>query len=165
MITFMVEPNIGYAIGINLESSLQIDVKLMYPFQKFGFAIEAGTILTQEKAHIHVFLGPMMFLYNNNNWRIPVSLGINLFNGKTLYFGFGGFVSAHYKLTKNIYTGFNLGISYAFNNVYDEFTGFRTETVKYNEGTLTRDVPVYERKDHYGSYIYIKPSLMIGFQF
>jgi hypothetical protein len=82
-----------------------------------------------------------------------------------LYYGIGGMLSAHYRLLKNFYIGGNLGITYAFNNVYDEFVGFETKTTKYNEATFTQTVPVFERKSHYGSYFYLRPSLVIGIQF
>jgi hypothetical protein len=169
---FMVEATTGYALGINVDSAMQLSIKIMYPFERFGVALEAGTILTPDKASFHVFLGPMMFFINNENWRIPLAIGFDLFDGETLYYGIGGFISIHRKLTNHFYAGVNLGITYAFNNVYDELTGHRTERVvtEYPAGSgnavfMDREIPIFERKNHWGSYIYLKPSLLIGFQY
>lgn len=162
---FMVEANTGYAIGINLNSAMQVDLKLTYLFNRFGFIVEAGSILTPDKASVHIFLGPMMVFMINEKWRVPVAFGFDMFYGNTFYYGIGAIASAHYILTKTMYAGLNLGITYAFNNIYDEFIGYRTITNVYNEGTFTQTVPVYETKDHYGSYVYLKLSAVFGFQY
>jgi hypothetical protein len=162
---FMFEANTGYAVGVNLDSAMNIDAKLMYSFQKFGLILEGGSLLTPEKASLHLYIAPTIFLINNEKWRVPIALGFDLIDGKTQYYGIGGILSAHRSLAKNIYAGVNLGLTYAFDNRYDEYIGDETKTVRYNEGTLTQTVPVYQSKSHYGSYIYIKPSLSIGIQF
>ena len=166
----MSKANAGYAIGINLDNATQIDLKIMYPYQRFGFALEAGTILTPNKASTHVFLGPMIFFINNENWRVPLALGFDLIHGKTLYYGVGGFLSVHRRLVNHFYAGLNLGITYAFNNVYDELTGYQNKKEIVDDGTgnavfVDRTVPIFERKNHYGSYIYFRPSFLIGLQF
>ena len=166
----MAEFNTGYAVGINTDSGVELGVKLMYPFLKSGVLFELGGIFTPDKPTFHFFIGPMFFIYINDAWRVPVTFGFVLLNGKTLYYGVGGIVSVHRKLTKNIYAGLNIGITYAFNNVYDEITGYKTEKVIADDGTgnaiyIDREVPIIERLDHWGSYIYIRPSLSIGLQF
>jgi hypothetical protein len=162
---FLVEANVGYAVGINLDSAVKIDIKVMYTFTKFGFALEAGSLLTPDKYSFHVFAGPMMFFINNEKLRVPLAIGFDLFQGKTLYYAIGTCLSLHYRLTKYIYAGINLGITYAFNNVYDEIVGEKENKIVYLEGTFTQLIPIIESRSHYGSYIYIKPSISIGFQF
>jgi hypothetical protein len=162
---FMTEINSGYAAGINLDNLIFLDVKIIYPYEKFGFVIEAGSMFTPDSSTIHVFLGPMMFLLNNSKWRVPLALGLDYFHGDTLYYGLGGIISLHHRLTNYFYAGLNLAITYAFNNVYDELTGYRTIVTTFDDGTTkTQTVPVIERKDHYGSYIYFKPSILVGIQ-
>ena len=122
--SLLVEANAGYALGINLDNAMQIDAKLMYPFQRLGFAIEVGAVLTPDKTTAHVFLGPMLFLLNNEKWRIPIALGFNLLNGESFRYGIGGFISLHRRLLNHLYVGFNLGISYAFVQNYTEVIGY-----------------------------------------
>jgi hypothetical protein len=59
---FMVEADVGYTIGINLESAMQIDVKLIYPYKRFGLVLEAGSMILSEKKAIHFFIAPLSFL-------------------------------------------------------------------------------------------------------
>ena len=167
---FLVEANAGYAFGVNLDSAMQIDAKLMYTFQRFGFAVEAGSIFTPDKTSFHVFLGPMVFLINTENWRVPLALGFDLYHGETLYYGVGGFASVHRRLFNHFYIGLNLGVTYAFNNVYDELTGYETKKEVVDDGTgnaifVDRTIPVFKSKNHYGDYFYFRPSLVIGLQF
>jgi len=161
---FMIEINAGYAIGINLNNTIPVNVKLIYSYERFGFVAEAGGLFS-DSSFFHLFLGPMIYVINIPKWRIPIALGFDIFHGESLYYGIGSIFSAHYRLTNNLYVGLNIGITYAFNNVYEEFVEYRTITTIYNETTLTQTVPVYESKNHFGSSIYIKPSLSIGMQF
>ena len=169
----MAEVNAGYSIGINLDSAIEINIKAIYPlqtFQKFGLILEAGGLLTPDEFTFHLFAAPYYTIINNENWRVPIALGFELYHGKSLYYGIGGNISLHRRLTKNIYVGVNLGLTYAFDNIYNEFIGYDIKKEIIDDGTgnamfADRPVPVYERKNHYGSYIYIKPSLTIGFQF
>ena len=170
LLSFMIETNVGYAIGINLDNAVLVDAKIMYPVERFGVALEAGSIFTPDEASFRFFIGPMLFLINNENWRVPIVLGFDLFHGETLYYGIGGFVSVHRRLTKHIYAGINLGITYAWNNVYDVLTGYETKKEVVDDGTgnavfVDRQVPVFESKNHRGNYIYIRPSIAIGLQF
>jgi hypothetical protein len=137
----------------------------MYSFQKFGVVLEGGSLLASEKAALHFFLAPAYYFVNTEKLRIPLAIGFDLYNGNTMYYGIGSILSAHYRLAKNFYIGANFGITYAFNNVYDEFVGLETKTVKYKEGTFTQEVPVYESKSHFGSNFFLRPSLVIGLQF
>jgi hypothetical protein len=169
-ITFMTEINTGYAVGINLDNSVFLDARLSYLYKMVGFTVEFGSLFTPDKFSFHTFLGPMISIVNNEKWRVPLTIGFDLFYGKTLYYGIGSSFSLHYKLTKNFYVGINLGITYAFNNVYDEITGYKTNKEVDDDGTgnaifVERTVPIIESINHYGSYIYIKPSILIGFQF
>jgi len=164
-ITFMFEASPGYAVGINMESALFINGRIIYPIDRFGLVLEAGSLFTPEEASFNLFMGPMMFLFNNGTWRVPLALGLNIFNGETLYYGIGVIASVHYIFTRYFYIGLNIGITYAFNNVYDELTGYRTVTTVFNEGTFTQTLPVYESRDHWGNYIYFRPSLVIGLQY
>lgn len=166
---FMFEVNSGYAVGVDLENAVQIDAKIISRFRNVGFLLEAGTLRTPDEPSVHIFLGPLVFFINDEKWRIPLALGFDLFHGETLYYGIGGIVSAHRTLSNNIYTGINLGITYAFNNVYNELTGYSKRKELTDDGSgnavyIERTVPVFEKKDHFGRYIYIRPSIIIGIQ-
>ena len=168
--TFMFETNVGYAVGVNLDNALCFDVRITYPYEKFGFVLEAGSIFTPNKNSFHVFIGPMMFLLDNEKWRIPLSLGFDFFQGETSYYGIGSIISGNFKFTKNLYAGLNLGIAFAFNNIYTEITGYKTSKEVVDDGTgnavfVERTTPILENKDHWGIYIYFKPSALIGLQF
>lgn len=173
---FMVEFNTGYAAGINLDNAIHLDAKITYPFQKFGFVLEAGSLFTPDKPSFHFFLGPMYFFINDKNWRVPLAIGFDLVNGETLYLGLGSIISVHRRLTKHIYTGLNLRITYAFNNEYEEVTGYKDAAIGVDkngdkiypigsDGTPVLLSPIRERKSHWGSYVYVKPSILIGLQF
>jgi len=144
----MCELNSGYSIGINTDSGMQIDVKGMFLYDRFGVTLEAGSQLTPDKASFHLFLGPGIVVLNTGNWRMPVSIGMELFHGKTMHYGIGAIVSVHYVITDLLYAGLNLGLTYAFNNVTEQQKG-----------------PAVERTDNWGSYLYIRPSLVFGIQF
>jgi len=167
---FMVELDAGYAFGINVNSAVNFEVKLLYTYQRFGFVVEAGALISDNTV-FHLFLGPAFFFINNEKWRVPVAVGFDLSGGKTLFYGMGGLVAVHYSITKNIYTGINLGVTYAFDNRYDELTGYRKGTYFYTDPDTgfvkegTTDIPVFETKSHFGSYVSITPSIVIGFQF
>jgi len=167
---FMVETNVGYAVGVNLNNAMQIDTRLYYSFERFGFAIEAGSLFTTDYSVFHLFLGPMYYFINNEKWRLPIILGFDFMKNETDYLGAGAVIALHYRFTKYFYTGVNLGITYAFDNIYDEITGYKTEAYTYIDGSGNpqlgkRNVPVMESKHHYGNNFYFKPSLVIGLQF
>jgi len=164
--SFLIEANAGYALGINIDSAIQIGLKLTYPIEKFGFSVEAEIMLNSEKISFQSSLvGFVVFFYIKEKWRIPVTIGFEINNGNTFYYGIGGVISAHYMLTKSFFVGLNIGITYFINNVYDELTGYKTNTIIYNEGIFTQTVPVFEKKNHWGSYIQIRPSILVGLQF
>jgi hypothetical protein len=162
--TFLVETNVGYSIGIKLENALQIDARLIYSFRTFGITLQAGSLLT-DKSTIHLFIAPAYYFLNNQKIRIPLAVGFDLFHGKIVSYGIGSMLSVHYRLSKKFYAGGNLGLTYIFNKVYDEFVGYETKKIVYNETILTQTLPVYESKSHYGVSFYIRPSLVVGLQF
>jgi len=169
--TIMVETNAGYSVGINLENNYQLDIKLYYPINRFGLIVEVGSLFPQNDGYFHFFIAPMYFIINTEKWRVPVAIGFDVMGGKNnLYYGIGGSVAAHYSVTRNFYAGINLGIAYAFDNRHQDITGYRTEKVVVDDSTgnavfIDRNVPVFETKSHFGSYIFLKPSIAIGFQF
>jgi hypothetical protein len=109
---FIVELNTGYAIGMELPDVVPIEIKLVYPYTRFGFTIESG-ILLGENIGFHLFLGPTIFIINNPRMRVPVSFGLN-FNviNKNTFYGIGGIVSFNYAIHRNIFIGANLSINY-----------------------------------------------------
>lgn len=163
---FMVELNAGYSLGINLNNATQADIRLYYSFEKFGFTIEAGGLFSTDYSAFHLFLAPIYYFINNDKWRLPLAVGLDFINDKTYFIGIGSFIAIHYRLTKYIYTGFNLGVTYAFNNIYEELTGYKKTITNFDDGTSkTQTTPIYEIKDHYVNNFYFKPSLIIGLQF
>jgi hypothetical protein len=163
---FMVEVNGGYAVGVNLDNAGYFDTRLYYPFGKFGLAFEAGGLFADNSSMLHFLIGPMVYFFNNNKWRVPLILGFDIMNGKTGYFGVGIIAAVHRSFTDHFYMGFNIGITYAFDNIYEEITGYRTTTTRFDDGTSkTQTTPVLENRSHYGNYVYFKPSLVIGFQY
>jgi hypothetical protein len=60
----MIETNAGYAIGVDLDSAIEINVRLICPLQRFGVILEGGILLTPEKNSDHIFIAPMMFIIN-----------------------------------------------------------------------------------------------------
>jgi hypothetical protein len=166
----MIEADAGYAIGINLNNAAFSDIRYFTSFDRFGFVLQAGSFFSQETIAYHIFLGPMMNLIKTPKWRVPLALGIDIIGENSHYFGIGSLIAVQYAFTNRFYVGFNLGITYAFNNIYDEITGYRTnKTVGQDDGgndiIITQTVPVMESKNHYGNRFYFKPSLVIGIQF
>ncbi|MCL2181021.1 MAG: hypothetical protein FWB83_07825 [Treponema sp.] len=172
---FIIEANAGYSIGINTDSAIQFDVKFIYPYHRFGIILEVGGFFIPDNITFHCFLGPMYKIIDNNKWRLPVALGLEFYQGKTLFYGIGGIISAHYLFSKHFYVGLNIGITYAFNNVYEEITGYRDASIGVDGsgnkvypigpgGAPILQTPIRERKDHYGNYFFIKPSFLIGVQ-
>jgi hypothetical protein len=168
--TFMIEVGNGYNVGVNLENAYQLDARLYYPIFRFGVVLEAGGII-QENSLFHFFIAPMYLIINTSKWRVPVAVGFDLMGGKNnIYYGIGAMAAVHYSFTKNFYAGLNLGVSYAFDNRYEEITGYKTEKITVDDGTgnaifVDRTVPILETKSHFDSYIYFKPSVVIGLQF
>ena len=112
MPAFLIELNTGYAIGIDMPNSVPIEIKMVYPYTRFGFTVETGILLADDIG-FHLFLGPTVFIVNNPKIRIPVSLGfdITVINKDKLFYGIGGIVSFNYSINKNIFCGFNLEIN------------------------------------------------------
>jgi len=163
---FLIELNTGYAIGINMPSSVPIEIKMVYPYNRFGFTIETG-ILLADNIGFHLFLGPTIFILNNPKIRIPVSLGfdIAILDKNKFYYGIGGIISFNYSLNKNIYCGFNLEINYNFNNPYNEIVGYKDAAIGMDEngnkiypidreGNPVLYMPILENRDHFGNNIY-----------
>ena len=145
---------------------MQVDVKFIYSYQRFGLVLEAGNLFTNESS-VHIFMGPMINIINTEKLRVPLTIGFDLFHGNTLFYGVGGTASIHYILTKRLYLGLNAGFSYVFNNVYNEITGYNTIREVVDDGMgnpvfADRNVPIIERKNHFGNYFYFRPSILIG---
>jgi hypothetical protein len=162
--SFMVEVNTGYAIGVNLDNTIQIDTRLYYPIERFGFTVEVGSFI-QDESLFRILFAPMMCIINTSDWRVPFILGMDVKAGDNSYFGIGGAISVHRKLTNYFYAGFNLSITNYLIHSYREFVGYRIETIIYNEETFTKNVPVFEDKRDFGSRFYFKPSFVIGLHF
>ena len=167
---FMIEFNTGYSVGINMDNTFQFDVKLYYPLSypsgRFGFVILAGGLLTPDESYKHIYMGPILFFNLIPKWRVPLSIGFDIMGGDTTYLGIGSTVGVHHSLTKNIYTGLNLGVTFAMNNKYSVLTGHRQNVTTFDDGTtLTQTVPIFENRSHYGNRWLFMPSLIIGFQY
>jgi len=176
----LIELNTGYAIGINLPNAVPVKIKLVYPFMHFGLTFEGG-ILFDEDNGSQLFFGPAFFIINNPRIRVPISLGLDLCTiNKSNYYGIGGIISFNYVFKKNMYFGANLSINYYLNNLYEEVTGYRDAAIgvvigddgnQYilypmdNNGNPIKIRPIMEKKNHFGNYIHIKPTVSIGFQF
>jgi len=126
---YLLELETGYAFGINLQNSVPIEIKMVYPIFRFGFTLESG-ILLGENIGFHFFLGPTFFIINNTRMRVPLSIGLDLCTiNNNLYYGLGGIISYHYVLHKNIYVGVNFSINYNINNPYEEIVGFKDAAI------------------------------------
>jgi len=178
---FLAELTTGYAFGINLQESVPVEIKLVYPIFRFGLTLESGVLLGENNG-FHFFLGPTFFVINNSKVRVPLSIGLDLCTiNENLYYGIGGIISFNYVLHKNIYAGANLSINYNFNNPYEEVVRIETKDAaigidpetgnkiypmdKEGKPILETRTPIKENRNHFGNYIYIKPSISIGFQF
>jgi hypothetical protein len=171
-LSFMIEFSIGYAVGVNLDNATFFDVKLLYPFGRFGYAVELGGILSTDERLAHAFLGPMVLIVDTQKLKVPFIVGVDLLGiigGKTTWLGIGGIVAAHYSLNKTTYLGINFEATYAMNNRYEEIVGYQTNRETVDDGTgnavfVNRIIPITEMKSHYGNNWYIKPSILIGYQ-
>jgi hypothetical protein len=175
---FLVELNSGYSIGINLPSAMPIELKLVYPFSRFGFTVEGGTfLLFEESPGYHIFFGPTFFVINNQKIRIPISLGVDITGYKNnLYLGAGGIVSFNYSLSKYLYAGINIEVNYDFISPYDKIIGYKDAAIGVDEGgnkiypidskgNPIKTTPITEKKYHFDNNIYLKPTIAIGMQF
>jgi hypothetical protein len=176
--SLLLEINTGYAFGIELPNSIPIELKLVYPFRRFGCTLEAGTLLSGDARAIHIFIGPTFFVINNPQIRMPISLGLDVLANynKSSYFGIGGIVSFHYSITKNIFIGTNVEISYDFNHSYEETVGYSDAAIGVDEngnkiyplgpgGNPIYYTPIRENKNHIENNFYIKPTIGVGIQF
>jgi hypothetical protein len=164
--SFLAELSTGYAVGIGLDNAFNFDIKFMYPYKRFGFAIEAGGLFTSSGPAFHTLLGPMILIVNTPKWRVPLIFGGDMILRDTTYFGVGGILSVHRRLSNIIYFGASFEVTYAFANLYDELTGYKTNVTKFDDGTSkTQTVPVFENKSHFENNFYLKPSLLMGLQF
>jgi len=172
---FMIETSGGYAIGVDLDSAAFFGARLVFPFRRFGLAIEAGSMFLHDNSYGHVFFGPLIYVVNNSQWRVPISLGFDMIvKGDGNRLGIGGSVSVHRMLTSRFYAGANLGISYAFSHRYSRevFRGYRTGNILVDDGTgnavfVEVTAPVYETENRnvFGNRFHFRPSLLIGMQF
>jgi hypothetical protein len=107
---------------------------------------------------------------------LPFSLGFDLKINDTPYLGLGSILAFNYSLTKNIYLGINAEINYYINNPYEEITGHKDAAIGIDEngdkvyqidgkGNPILTTPIIETKNHFGSYIHIKPTIAIGRQY
>jgi len=152
-LSIFVETSAGYSIGINIDGAFQMDLRMTTLLGKYGLMFEYGGAFSPGNPSFHLYLGPAMLVYSNGNWKIPLSIGFDIFSGNTIYYGFGAAASAQYKFSKYFYTGFNFGITYAFNNVINEVIAISSQG------------PKIVKKDRFGSYVYLRPSIVIGAQF
>jgi hypothetical protein len=171
---FLVEANTGYAFGINLDNVLSVDLKLLYPINSSGINTEIGILHANsvEDLRLRFFIGPMFFFHNSSQWRSLITMGFHVSANiasidKSFYLGLGSSVSLHRQLTRNIYAGLNLGITYVFNIIYEEIIGYNTSVITNTNTGLTSEYTYPEKKykNHFGNNFYIKPSLLIGFQY
>ena len=178
---FIIELNAGYAIGIDLPNVIPIEIKLVYPVNRFGLTIESGALLG-DNVGFHFFIGPTFFVMNNYRIRVPLSLGfdINVMN-KSTYYGIGTIVSFNYFFHKNMFLGLNLSLNYNFNNPYKEVVRIETKDASIGIDPITGNkiypmdkdgnpiyeihTPIMENRNHFGKYIHIKPTISMGFQF
>jgi hypothetical protein len=165
--SILVELNTGYAIGIDLPSSVPIEIKLVYPFTHFGLTLEAGPLISPDITGIHIFFGPTFFAINNAKIRLPISIGVDMNYKNDSYFGVGGIIGFNYVLAKYLYVGINVEVNYDFSHPYNEKVGERDEYyLDTNDGVVkNRTVPIMENKNHIENNIYIKPTVGIGIQF
>ena len=178
----LIELNTGYAFGINMDSSLPIELKMVYPYTRFGITIEGGALLhSDNKAGVHFFVGPTLFIINNPKIRLPISVGFDLMVKNSTYFGLGGIVSFNYSLAKNLYLGINTEVNFYINHPYEEAVGIDTKDASIWTNPITgkkvyltdkngKNIEVIyaerkEMKNHFGRYIHIKPTIAIGIQF
>jgi hypothetical protein len=163
---FMVEINSGYATGINLNNAALCEIRLLYPYKRFGFAIGAGGIFAHKYKAFQGVLGPMFLFINNDKWRLPLIIGGSILSTTTDYFGISGILAVHYRLQKNIYIGTSIDVSYYFNNMYKEYVGDQKTITRFDDGTTkTQTVPIMQNTNHYGNSFYIKPSMVLGLQY
>jgi hypothetical protein len=170
----------GYGFGINMANQVPIDIGLTFPIlNQFGFTTKFGMGIPMNgaKCFYHVFVGPTIFAINEENMRLPISLGIDLLgNNENIYMGFTGIVAFHYAVTKNIYIGISAEINYYINNKYFELIYYKDNATHLTSsgdyayplnqyGEPIYQTPVYKITDHIGSYVNIKPALCIGLQF
>jgi hypothetical protein len=176
-----IELNSGYAIGIDTDNAIPLELKLIYPYNRFGLTVELGALFSEEETGFHFFIGPTFFIINTPKIRFPVSLGFDFMHLKTVYYGIGGIASFNYSLTKNIYIGINAEINFYFNNRYEEIVRIDQKDASIGIDPITGNkiypmdkdgnpiyysyTPIKENRDHYGAYFHIKPTITIGFQF
>jgi hypothetical protein len=165
------EFGIGYNIGINMDGSVPVDIKMTIPFSDFGFTLAGGAHIAENTGG-HIFAGLSYFIINNEQIRLPVSLGFEMHgNNRSTYLGITGMVSYHYVLTKDFYIGFNAEINYYFNNRYSDLGNGKGSSVNSVDYSKVPPVPVTtfpspetEIRDHWGSFVTIKPTICIGIQ-
>jgi len=114
----------------------------------------------------------MMYLVNDPQFRVLLTLGFDIMGNETTFFGIGSTLSVHRRLGDFLYVGVNLGIVYAFNHIHEARTGYRTDrvVVEYPSGSgnavfVDRTIPIYENRNHFGNRFHFRPSLLIGLQF
>jgi len=163
----MYEIGSGYSIGINRDNSVPLEIRMVIPFGNFGIMVSGGADFVKENGG-HAFLGVSYFVFNTKSMRVPVSLGFGISgNQKHFYMGFSGMASYHYMFTKNIYAAFTVEVNYSFNDRYNDIVGNGAGSpangVVYPITILP--APKTEETNHFGSYVYIKPTICIGYQF
>lgn len=161
---YMHEAGAGYASGMEPENAVFSDAGLRYPFGRLGLVVQAGGLFNQDSAMFHLYLGPMLCIVSNPEWRLLLDLGLDLMAGRSYWVGFGTSVSAHRSLSENLYVGVNLGVVYAFNHMYREETGQYTYEFDSNTGG-SNEVPVTENRNHSVNRFLFKPSIVLGLQF
>ncbi|MDR2446529.1 MAG: hypothetical protein LBD58_04455 [Treponema sp.] len=51
----LMELNTGYAFGVELPDAIPIELKLVYPFTRFGLTLESGVLLSDNLQSLHIF--------------------------------------------------------------------------------------------------------------
>jgi len=174
---FMMEINTGYSIGINQPNAIPIDIKIIYPYNRFGFTLEAGMAISDDIGY-RLFLGPTFFVINNPKIRLPISIGydINGINNNNILHGIGIISSFNYRLNNMFYFTVNLNINYAFNESYNEIVGYKDAAIGIDlngnkiyaigpNGNPILTTPIMEKRNNFGNYIHIRPTIGIGIQF
>lgn len=166
---FMYELGSGYGFGINMNGTVPLEIRIIYPLKEFFFTLSGGVDFA-EKIGGHGFLGVGYFIINTDKMRVPVSLGFTISrNNSHLYLGAAGMISWHYVFSDKFYLGLNLEAVYNFNDRHTSITGngkeLGTNGVDGSGNPITRfPAPKTGMLNHWGSYINIKPTISIGYQ-
>jgi len=166
---FMLEMGSGYNIGINMDSSVPLEFRMIMPIVNFGFLLSGGIDYATNNGW-QLFIGGTYFAISKENMRLPISIGFSYSeNNKNSYLGIGGIVSYHFVFSRYLYLGFGLALNYNFRNLYNEIVGngkgLPQNGIDNKGNTITTfPTPKTEIINHWGDYINIRPTISIGYQ-